>query len=86
VQILEQSQNVFARLFGPSTLSKLEDLGLGGSTNVPSESLEGNALFVFEHIFDVLNGLLEFKSFHGISSFESVLEVSSQIVDLAFGS
>ena len=86
MQVLEQSQNVFARLLGPSTLGKLEDLGLGGSTNVPCESLEGNALLVLEHIFDVLDGLLEFKSFHGIGSFESVLEMSSQIIDLAFSS
>ncbi len=85
LQVLEQGQDVFGRFFRPSSLSKLEMLSLSSSTNVTSVSLVGDALLVFEHIFHVSDCLLELQSLDSVSSFESVLVVSSQVVDLGLG-
>ncbi len=60
-------------------------LSLCGSANVTSVSLVGDALLVLKHILNVSDCLLELQSLDGISSLESVLVVSSQVVDLGLG-
>lgn len=86
MQVSEESQDVLDRFLRPSTLGKLEDLGLSSSTNVSSVALKGNALSVFKHILHVLDGLLELQSLDSVSSLESVLEVSSQVIHSSFSS
>lgn len=85
LQVLEKSKDVLGGFLGPSSLSELEVLRLCGSTNVTSVSLVGDTLLVLEHIFHVSDCLLELQTLHGVSSLESVLVVSSQVVDLGLG-
>jgi len=60
-------------------------LSLSSSTNVTSVSLVGDALLVLKYILHVSDCLLEFQSLDSISSLESVLVMSSQVVDLGLG-
>jgi len=64
----------------------LVHLYLGLSANTSGMSPEGNDIFVLKNIFQVFNGFLEFQSFDCISSFESVLEMNSDIISSCFGS
>ena len=59
------------------------ELSLGGSANVTSESSVRNAVSVLENILKVLNGSLKIQPLDGSSGLVGVLEVSSQIGNLA---
>lgn len=71
------------RLLGESTLGNTVELGLGGSADVTSESSVRNAISVLENVLQVLDGSLEVEALHSSGGFVSVLEVSSQISNLA---
>ena len=85
LQVLEELEHVSDRLLGETTLGHTVELGLGGSANVASESSVRNAIFVFEHILEVLDGSLQLEASDGSCCFISVLEVGSEVVNSAFG-
>ena len=60
-------------------------LSLGSPADVTGESSVRNAVSVLENILQVLDGSLEVETLHSSGGFISVLEVSSQISDSAFG-
>ena len=61
------------------------ELGLGGSSNVASESSVRNAVSVLEDVLQVLNGSLELEALDSSGSLVGVLEVSSQVVNSGLG-
>jgi len=73
-------------LLWPSSLCNLEFLALSMSSGVASVLSEGNNLFVFEHVFHVLNCLLEFQSFNCAGSLICVLVMSTEVCDLGLSS
>ena len=86
LEVLEKLKNVSGRLFGPSSLSLTEDLGLCLSTDAPGVDVEGDDLFVFNDIFHISNGFLELKTLACSCSFISILKVSSEVGYFRFGS
>lgn len=82
--VLQQSQKELDRLDGPSTLSRLELLGLLRSANTTVEAAERNALLLLNNVAEVGVGLLQLHAVDGSSSLPRVLEVNSQV--LAAGS
>ena len=73
-------------LLWPSSLCNLEFLALSMSSGVASVLSEGNNLFVFEHVFHVLNCLLKFHTFNCAGSLICVLVMSTEVGDLGLSS
>lgn len=82
--VLQQSEQELDRLDGPSTLSRLEFLGLLRSANTTVESTERNALLLLNNVAQVGVSLLQLHAVDSGSSLPRVLEVNSQV--LAAGS
>ncbi len=61
------------------------ELGLGGSSNVASESSVRNAVSVLENILKILNGSLKVEALNSSGGFIGVLEVSSKIGNFSLG-
>ena len=70
-------------LLGPSSGVDAEDLALGVSTSVVLEV--GDNLLVLEHVFHVMNGVLDQETLNSTGGVVSVLVVSAQVVDLGQG-
>ena len=83
LQVLEQLKHVADGLLGEATLGGAVELGLGGPAHVGVESSVRNAVFVVEHVLQILDGSLELEALEGSRGLISVLEVSSQIVNSA---
>jgi hypothetical protein len=72
-------------LLGPSTGLVLELLEHGVSAGGTVEPSEWNNLFVLENVLQVSDGLLQVPALHGAGNFVSVLEVGSEVSNLALG-
>jgi hypothetical protein len=67
-------------LLGPSSGVDTEDLALGVSAAVVLEV--GDDLLVLQHVFHVMNGVLDQETLASTSGVVSVLVVDAQVVDL----
>lgn len=85
LEVDEKVQDVLDRLFWESTVVMLILLAHGLSTWTTSESSEWDDVLVSENFVHVLNGLIEVHTLASSSSLISVLEMSSQVVDLGRG-
>jgi len=83
LQVIEEVENVLARLLWPSTVGVFKCLALGVVTGSSSESPEWNDGFVGDHILHVFNGLEQVQSSARSGGFVRVLKVSSQIINSA---
>ena len=83
LQVLQELEDVTDGLLGEATLGGAVELGLGGPAHVGVESSVRNAVFVVEHVLQILDGSLELEALEGSRGLISVLEVSSQIVNSA---
>jgi len=88
--ISQKFQQVFAGLFGPSTLRGFETgargelFGLSASTGRFVVSEEGNTSFVFDDVLQVLLSLSEIHAFEHFGRFSGVFEVDSDVVASSF--
>jgi hypothetical protein len=83
-QVDEEFTDGLGRLLWPSTGGSLVNLDLSVSSDAASELSERNNLFVSKHSLHVLDSSWDFHSLDESCCFVRVLEVSSEISDLAF--
>lgn len=82
--ILQEGQDVFAGLDGPSSLGDGEDLvGLGTATDTTVETTEGDGLLVLNDVIEVAHSLLQGHSLNSHSGFTGVLEVHTEVGTLS---
>ena len=86
LQVNEEFTDGLDRLLWPSSLSVLEFLDLSVSSNATSELSEWNNLFVFKNILHVFDSLLQVPALNSAGDFVSVLEVGSEVGNLALSS
>lgn len=77
LEVLQELNHVSDRLLGEATLGDTVELGLGGSADVAGKSSVRNAVFMLEHILQILDGSLELEALERSCGFVSVLEVTS---------
>lgn len=80
LEVVEEESDSLDRLFGPST-------GVGANLFALGVSLgevlcEADNSFVFEDLFEVVEGLLNFHATDGVGGVESVLEVGALVLNL----
>lgn len=85
LEVDEEFTNDLDGLLWPSSLLVLEFFQHGVSASGTIEPSEWNNLLVLEDILQVSNGALDAQSLDGTSNFVSVLEVSSEVSNLALG-
>ena len=83
-QVDEEFTDGLDRLLGPATDWCLVDVDLSVSSNATSVLSERNNLFVSKNSLHVLDSSWDLHALDESSSFVRVLEVSSEISDLAF--
>jgi len=84
-EILEEFADSEEGLLGPSSESVLEFLSLGVSANTTSVNSEWNDRSVLETSVHVVDSFIELQSLACVGNIVSVLVVSSQIRNSAFG-
>ena len=82
-QVLDQFTHGLGGFLGPATDDALELLELSVSADTPSEATESNNLSVFKNVLQVLQSTLNLHTFDASSNFVRVLEVRSEVGDLA---
>jgi hypothetical protein len=82
-QVDKELLNSLEGLLGPSTLSVLEDLGLGLTGDTTRVASERNNLLVVKTVVHVADSGLKLETLAGTSDVVSVLVVSSQVRDSA---
>ena len=85
LKVVQESEDVLARLLWPSTVVVTNILAHSLTTNTSGVNSERNDARVGENILHVLDGFEQVESLAGSGSLISVLIMSSQVVDSAFG-
>ena len=73
--VLQEVSDELDGLDGPATLSGLEFLGLGSTTNTTVEVTERNDLLVFSDVLQVAVSLAQLQTLNSNSDFMGVLEL-----------
>ena len=77
--VLEKGENMSARLFGPSSLSKSPFFGLSTSSSATFVFGEGDTSSVIENFIQILFSFFNKHSTDGLSGLVGVLEVNSKV-------
>jgi hypothetical protein len=75
--ILQQLEEEFGGLFGPSSLSRLPGLGLRAPANSSVETPEGDAFLLGDDVLQKLDGTTKRHLFDDLGRFSSVLAYES---------
>jgi hypothetical protein len=80
--VLQESQDVLARLDGPTALGNTPNLSLGAATDTTVEAAERNSLLVINDIGEERLSLLQAHTLNSHGSFTGVLEVNTEVSTL----